>query len=146
MILRWSPTPGFTKFTYETVKRVDGTYLAYSRGTDECDSLEFALLRGDADKRIPPYCWRLYPEPEIAEHSFRNDWHRAEYEMVRRQLCFILHQLRTFAWSNPDPEYKVDPLFRLTTTDPPNPNESTRENAEIHRAMDLYIASLERDT
>ena len=79
----------YTRFSQSTFAE-DGQVLAYSRGDDDRDSLEFVFLTSMIDSSIHPAGWRLFPRAKIP-----SEFHSDEYEEARRDLCQLLFHFRT---------------------------------------------------
>src|SRR4051794_16667239 len=91
-VLDFSPSKDFTRFSYSTVLP-EGEVLHYTRGVDELDSAEYALLRAWREEGVPTHAWRLFPSVSIEEDAFGGDLTaRAAYEDSRRRVALILYQ------------------------------------------------------
>ena len=124
----------------------DGRALSYSRGVDELDTLDFALLRAWHRDGVPVFAWRLYPAacvgwdalniPAALQHVYgqtRLSDVRTLYEQARRRLCRILYNVRTDRWAHQ--QFQAPPLFRPLDEPPFNPLESSPENDEVMMSM-----------
>lgn len=142
-VLSWSPSESFTRFSFSTARLADGSPLAYHRGTDDLDTLEFSILRASEDERVPPYSWRLYPAEHIDESAFASDGVRDEYAEVPTRLCLILWCVRRYAWSNaqyPDGEHR---FFRIAETPLPDPTRALRRT---RRSNACWKSSMQTET
>lgn len=142
LILNFSPSEKFTRFSYE-IRATTGGMIAYKRGIDELDTLEVALLRAWYEYDFPPHQWRLYPRDEIRERDFGNKPKNArEYWEARSWFCCLVRHPRHAAWFRSE-EFRAQigakrlltPLFELTQPVLPlSLKELSPENREISTA------------
>src|SRR5436305_12333595 len=78
----------FTRFSWISFAE-DGRHLAYTRGNDRHDTLEFLLLSAFLESSIHPAVWRLFPRAQIPA-DFRSD----QYDSARCELCRLLFHFR----------------------------------------------------
>jgi hypothetical protein len=78
----------FTRFS-SICFGADGQLLAYTRGNDRHDLLEFVMLSALLQNSIHPAVWRLFPQSKIPT-GFRSE----QYEAARRSLCSLLFYFR----------------------------------------------------
>lgn len=99
LVLSWSPTPRFTRFSTMIVAAETGRLIEYSRGQDQLDSIEFTLWREAIEKGVTPHHWLLYPKQQIRDAAWngRTDV-KDGYWSNRRQLCRVLYDLRMRTW------------------------------------------------
>ncbi len=133
-VLDFSPSVGFTRFSYSTVSP-DGDILHYTRGVDELDSAEYALLRAWSEERVPTNAWRLFPSASIEEAAFGGDLTaRAAYENARRRVALILYHARAHIWART--QFPTEPLFRPSESEFPQPMVDSPDYEEIAK----YVA------
>ena len=129
LVLYFSPTPEFTRLSYQTCT-VDGRPLSYARGNDEHDTVEFALLRAWYEYRLPPHGWKLYPAAHAArELRAAVQDHMEGYARMRRALAGVLYPLRLAEWLRQSGN--VQPLFYPRAVQLTNPLDPTPENEEF---------------
>ena len=130
-VLKFSPSKNFTRFSFETVSP-DGRAFAYTRGVDQLDSPEYALLCAYRKEQVPLHAWRLFPAASIDEATFHGDVKvRSDYEAARCRVAQIFYRERTHVWLSA--QYPVNPRFRASEPDFPQPMVSTPEYEEISR-------------
>src|SRR5262245_59295221 len=71
-VLTFSTSVEFTLFSFETVSP-DGHLFAYTRGIDQLDSPEYALLFAFQKEQVSMHAWRLFPASSIDEATFHSD-------------------------------------------------------------------------
>jgi len=149
LILNYSPTKGFTRFSFQIVS-VSGQLCEYRSGEERHDSIEVALLTAWYEYELPPHLWALFPKSELSLASFRtNRTHEEQHWRARRELGALLYQFRTAAWFKTQEcaeQYQFagppKPLFRLNTVPiVPNPLKPTAENEEIGEAVASMVLS-----
>ena len=132
LILYFCVSPVFTRYSQHIVDE-EGRCLAYTRGNDERDTPEHALLRAWDAHRVAPGIWRLFPLANIPEDVWaEGPKDRAAYFAARRDLCLIFYPFRISRQSSVPPLFQPDPDFV-----PPSimQGESSEESREIWRAV-----------
>jgi hypothetical protein len=104
--------------------------LSYSRGNDQHDSLEFALITAWYNNDVPPHAWHLFPADQADNYWKDNGTHESAYAAMRKLLCSVLYFTRMKAWSRKT----VAPLFKPIASEIANPMDPTPENEEIFRS------------
>jgi hypothetical protein len=121
----------FTRFSRLSFA-ADGRSLAYTRGDDNHDTLEFLLLVSLLEDSVHPAMWRLFPRASIPT-SFQSP----DYDAARQKLCQLLYHFRS-----------LELAARLTADMPNDPlmicdesavriafGDSKDEDAEIEKAV-----------
>jgi hypothetical protein len=130
-VLKFSASKDFTRFSFETVSP-DGHLYAYTRGVDQLDSPEYALLCAYRKEQVPMHAWRLFPAASIDEAAFHGDAKaRSDYEAARSRVAQILYHEQAHVWLSA--QYPVKPRFRASEADFPQPMTNTPEYEEISR-------------
>lgn len=130
-LLNFSPSKECTRFSYMTLSP-EGYLYRYTRGLDELDSAEYALLHAWRDEQVPLNAWRLFPSSAIDEDAFCGDQAaRNSYEEARHRVALIFFYARSLAWVSS--KYPSEPMFRPTEDDYPQPMVNTPEYAEIEK-------------
>jgi hypothetical protein len=132
LVLSFSPSESYTRFSVSTVSPTGETFH-YSRGTDELDSAEYAMLRAWREQRVPLHAWRFFPSAAIEAAAFMDDIARVAYEAARRRVAHIIFHARTHVWTQN--QSGVEPLFRFDEADIPEPMASTPEHEDITKCM-----------
>jgi hypothetical protein len=132
-ILSFSPSEGYTRFSVSTVSPTGETFH-YSRGTDELDSAEYAMLRASREECVPLHAWRFFPSASVDAATFTDDSARVAYEVARRRVAYIIFQARAHVWTQA--QYPSKPLFQFDVAVVPEPMVSTPEYEDISN----YIA------
>lgn len=127
-VLSFSPSEGFTRFSVSTLAP-DGHLFHYSRGTDELDSAEYAMLRAWREERVPLHTWQFYPSAAVEAAAFTGDSAQIAYEAARHRVAYIIFQARAHAWVQT--RFAVEPTFRFSEADIPDPMAETPESEEI---------------
>ena len=129
LVLYYSPSEDFTDFSFHICAR-DGRLIAYSRGIDKHDTLEFALWSAWYNYGLAPHQWRLYPAESMERYwSGVSDASQSKYMLMRTKFCSLLYHVRLKAHS------KVKPLFEPSRRESTgSPFDPTPENEEIFRA------------
>lgn len=131
-VLNFSRSKAFTQYTYSTVSAENGRVLTYTRGIDELDTLEYALLRSWQEHLIPPYAWKLYPETQIDWSTTKVEAKtQAAYIKNRRKLAFVINHSRMWHWIRK--QFPSKQYFVLGKNFFSNPKEKTLEWKEIGR-------------
>ena len=130
LVLNFSPSESFTRFSVATVSP-GGRMFHYSRGTDELDSAEYAMLRAWREERVPIHAWRFYPTPLIETAAFTDENAQAVYKAARRRVALIIFQARTHVWTQT--QFPTKPLFHFDEADIPEPMVSTPEYEDISK-------------
>ena len=131
-VLSFSASESYTRFSVSTVSPT-GEMLQYSRGTDELDSAEYAMLRAWREQHVPLHAWRFFPSAAIEAAAFTDDIGRVAYEAARRRVARIIVQARTHLWTQR--QFPVQPLFRFDEKDIPEPMASTPEYEDIMKCL-----------
>ena len=132
-VLSFSPSESYTRFSVSTVSST-GAMLHYSRGTDELDSAEYAMLRAWREQQVPLHAWRFFPSAAVEAAAFPDDIGRIAYEAARRRVAHIILQARTHVWSQS--QFPVQPLFRFDESDIPEPMASTPEYEDLMKCLE----------
>jgi hypothetical protein len=134
LVLRFSPTPEFTRLSLHTCTRA-GQPLAYSRGVDRHDTPEFVLLEAWYEYRLPPHAWALYPiEAARAWWAGASRAHEPAYWAARKGLSSVLYHMRAFGWSRH--LQQVQPLFfPAEGRSVSSPFDPSPENEELLRSV-----------
>jgi hypothetical protein len=131
-VLSFSPSESYTRFSVSTVSPT-GELFHYSRGTDELDSAEYAMLRASRGERVPLHAWRFFPSAAIEAAAFTSDSARVAYEAARRRVAHIILQARTHVWTQT--QYPSKPLFQFDEAVIPEPMVSTPEYEDIAKCI-----------
>ena len=131
-VLSFSPSQGYTQFSVTAVSPT-GEMFRYSRGTDELDSAEYAMLRAWREEDVPFHAWRFFPSASIDVAAFTDDGARSAYEAARRRVAHIIFQARTHVWTQA--QYPSKPLFHFDAAAIPEPMVSTPEYEEISKCI-----------
>ena len=107
LVLDFSPSKAFTRFSFSTVSP-EGDLFRYTRGLDQLDSAEYALLHAWRDERVPMHAWRLFPSASIEADAFGDDTACSAYEAARSRVALILYHARRQVWLKS--QLKVDPM------------------------------------
>ena len=152
LILNYSPTKAFTKFSF-AIKSFDHRLRAYTRGINEHDTLEAALLTAWYEYKVAPHFWTPFPGQNLVKSNFGNKRKHAQlYSETRAQFCSLLQHFRHFAWSQSEGFVKrfglkrpMKSLFRFkdipTISDP---LELNVENEEISQAAFNFFNAKKR--
>lgn len=127
-ILNFSASASYTRFSMSTVSST-GHKFHYSRGTDELDSAEYAMLRAWREEGVPLHAWLFYPSASVEAAAFTDGSTRTAYETARRRVALILFQARTLVWIQA--QYPSKPLFQFDEAVIPEPMASTPEYEDI---------------
>ena len=136
-VRRFSPSEGYTRFSVCTMSS-SGELFHYSRGTDELDSAEYAMLRAWREECVPLHAWRFFPSAAVEAAAFTEDAARIAFEAARRRVAHILFQARTHLWTQR--QFPAEPLFRFDEADIPEPMVSTPEYEDLTKVADDYGA------
>ena len=131
-VLSFSPSESYTRFSVSTVWPT-GEMLHYSRGIDELDSAEYAMLRAWREQHVPLHAWRFFPSAAIETAAFTDDIGRAGYEAARRRVAHIIFHARTHVWTQS--QFPVAPLFRFDERAIPEPMAPTPEYEDIMKCL-----------
>ena len=129
-VLSFSPSESYTRFSVSTVSSM-GELFHYSRGTDELDSAEYAMLRAWREEGVPLHAWRFYPSASVEAAAFTDDSARMAYEAARRRVAHIIFQARTHVWTQT--QYPSKPRFLFDEAVIPEPMVSTPEYEDISK-------------
>ncbi len=132
LVLYFCMNPRYTDYSLHIVD-ADGRCHAYSRGHDDRDTLEYALMRAWARHLVSPAVWRLYPRAAIAEDAWTaSPDEGAAYSAARANFCRIVHPFRLQAHFAAPPHFHLDPDFV-----PPSmlAGQSSEESREIFQAV-----------
>jgi hypothetical protein len=128
LVLNFSPSEGFTRFSLSTVSR-DGYLFHYSRGTDGLDTAEYMMLRAWREEGVPFHAWRFFPSKAVEASAFTDDESRAAFDAARTRVAYIIYyacgHLRIQS------QYPGKPLFRFFETDLPDMMVSSPESEDI---------------
>ena len=136
LVLYFSPSEGFTRFSFCTVSP-EGDLLRYTRGLDQLDSAEYALLHAWRDEQVPMHGWHLFPSASIEINAFRDDIAHGAYETARSRVALILYQARCQVWLKS--KLKVEPMFQPSESDFP-PMADSPDDEEISRYIKKSFA------
>lgn len=98
----FSTSPDFTHYSL-AVNNAEGRLLAYRRGDDVIDSLEYSLLIAAEEFDVSTAYWQLYPLGEMSSDFWTG--YPADHDLYlasRRQLCRILWHFRVEKQSKED--------------------------------------------
>jgi hypothetical protein len=132
LVLYFCTDPECTRYSLHVVD-AHGYCYAYSRGFDERDTAEYALMCAWDDHRVSPATWRLFPLAGIPEDAWPGDsGDRAAYSAARSDFCRIVYPFRIRSHFSPPPLFHPDPDFV-----PPSimAGESSEESREIFQAV-----------
>ncbi len=126
-VLDFSPSKNFSRFSFSTVSP-DGHMFAYTRGSDDIETVEYALLRAWQNSGVPPHAWRLFPSASVVKSDFGGDASaRSAYEDARRRAALVFYAARM------KQKFPAKPMFRFSEADCPEAMVSTSESQEISK-------------
>jgi hypothetical protein len=139
-VLNFSPSKNFTRFSFETVSP-EGHLFSYTRGLDDLNTAEYALLCAWREERIPLHAWWLFPSSSIDEAAFNGDAKaRSDYEAARCRVALMLDHARAHVWIKA--KFPTEPMFRFSEADFPQPMADTPEYREISKYVTDRAAQL----